>query len=100
MIGSRDITNERSERTSTGRIDRLENPDDQFFQLDVADNDLRVAGAADHSGIAALERNCLYALVHFLNVAARFLDRPFGQAVEAVGEAAMSVGVVDDCQIV
>ena len=95
MIGSRDITNERKRANIDRRIDRLKNADDQFFEFGIADDDLRVAGAADHSRIAALERNGFDALVHFLNVAARFFVLPIGQAVKPVGETAVGFGIAD-----
>ena len=87
---------ERTQRADIdGRVDGLENSDDQFFKLDVADDDLCIAGAADHSRVAALERNDLYAFVHFLHVAMSFTVWPVGQAVKPVGQAAMLFGIAD-----
>ena len=64
---------------------------DQFFEFRITDNNLRVAGAADHSRVAGLKRNGFDAFVHFRSIATGFFVRPIGQAVKTVGKSAMRV---------
>src|SRR5262245_1712635 len=87
---------ERAQRTNVdGRIYSFENTNDQFLKLDVADHDLRVARASDHSRIALVKRNRLYSFVHLLNVTTHLLDAPVRETVEPVGEATMGFGISD-----
>ena len=87
---------ERTKRTNIDRrIDRLKNTDDQLFEFRIADDDLSVAGAADHTRISAVKCDDLYTFLHFLHIAVCFIERPFCQAIKAICQTPMRIRIVN-----
>ena len=79
-----------AQRTHVGRgVDRVEYRNDQILKIRVANHDLGITSATNHSGIALTHWNHMRPLLHLVRTAATLCVRPFAQSVYSICQTAV-----------